>query len=153
MSEAMTKEQLLQEFAAAFERFIGIATEAEQRGVIQAGGVWGPREVVAHLAGWEAIATVRVPKIAAGMPPIEFADEERQTVFNDMINAALVTMIGDQSFDAVCGILRQAYQRDIAMMRMLDDARFQPGEYVYERAKSVIDHCQEHGEQLVPTHP
>ena len=89
----MSKEQLLQEFADAYEQLIGTATEAAQRGVTRQGDEWGPREIVAHLAGWEVMATVRIPRIVAGMPPAEFADETQQTVMNDAINAAMVTLI------------------------------------------------------------
>jgi len=149
----MPKEQLLQELADAFEQLIGTATDAAQRGVTRQGDMWGPREIVAHLAGWEVMATVRVPKIAAGMPPLEEADETRQAVMNAAINATIVTMVGEQPLDTVCGILRQAYQRDIEMLRKLDDTFFQPGEYVYERTKDVIEHCQEHLQDLVLSHP
>ena len=95
------------------------------------------------------MATVRIPKIVAGMPPLEFADETQQTVMDDAINATIVTMVGDQPLDTVCGILRQAYRRDIEILRKLDDTFFQPGEYVFERTKSVIEHCQEHVQELV----
>jgi hypothetical protein len=96
---------------------------------------------------------VRVPHVVAGMPPAEFADETQQTVMNDAINATIVTMVGEQPLDTVCGILRQAYQRDVEMLRKLDDTFFQPGEYVYERTKDVIEHCQEHLQGLVLSHP
>jgi len=84
------------------------------------------------------------------MKPLEYADEARQTVMNDAINATIVAMIGDQSFDTVRDILRRAYQNDIAMLRKFDEKFFQPGEYVYERTKAVIEHCQEHMQALVP---
>jgi hypothetical protein len=146
----MTKDQLLRELAAAFERLLVTATEAALHGVTQRGGTWGPREIVAHLAGWEVMASVRVPEIAAGMPPLEFADRTQETVMNDAINATIVTMIGDQSLDVVCAILRQAYERDVEMLRTMDERFFVPGEYVYERTNSVIEHCQEHIDQLAP---
>jgi hypothetical protein len=149
----MSKEQLLQDLAEAFEQVIATATAVAQRGVNRQGEAWGPREVVAHLAGWEVMATVRIPKIVAGMPPLEFAAETQQTVMDDAINATIVTMIGDQPLSAVCNILRQAYQRDIEMLRKLDDKFFQPGEYVYERTKNVIEHCHEHAQELVLSHP
>src|SRR5437588_5879803 len=151
--DTMSKEQLLQELAEAFEQLIATATDAAQRRVTRQGDTWGPREVVAHLAGWEVMATVRIPKIAAGMPPLEFADETQQTVMNDAINATIVTMIGDQPLSTLCGLLRQAYQRDIEMLRELDDTFFQPGEYVDERTKDVIEHCQEHSQELILSHP
>jgi len=97
---------------------------------------------------------VRVPHVAAGMPPsFEYTDETQQTVMNAAINATIVTMVGEQPLDIVCGMLRQAYQRDVEMLRKLDDTFFHPGEYVYERTKDVIEHCQEHLQELVLSHP
>ena len=148
----MSKEQLLQEMAGAYEKVIQTAAEVAQSGHASEEDEWGPRQIVAHLAGWEVMATVRIPAIVAGMPPLEFADEAQQTVMNDAINATIVAMVGDQSLDAICGILRQAYQRDIEILRKLDDTFFQPGQYVYERTKAVIEHCQEHMEELVTGH-
>jgi hypothetical protein len=149
----MAKEQLLQEFADAYEQLIGTASLAAQRGMTRQADRWGPREIVAHLAGWEVMATVRIPRIVAGMPPAEFADETQQTVMNDAINAAMVTLIGDQPLDTLCGMLRQAYQRNVELLRKLEDKFFQPGDYVYERTKDVIEHCQEHVQVLVLRHP
>lgn len=145
----MPKEQLLQELAEVFERLIVAATRAEQRGLTRKGDEFGPREIVAHLAGWEVMATVRVPHIVAGMPPLEFTDEARQAVMTDAINATIVAMAGDQPLDALCVILRKAYRRDIEILIGLDERFFRPGEYVYERTKGVIEHCQEHMETLV----
>lgn len=150
MSQAMSKEQIIQALADAFEEVIAAATQAARRGIARMEDGWGPREIVAHLAGWEVMATVRVPKVASGMPPIEFVDEAQNDVMNDAINATIVTMMGDQSLETVYGILRQAYQRDIEILNRLDERHFQPGEYVYERTKSVIEHCREHMEQMTP---
>src|SRR5579884_2158186 len=100
----MSKEQLLQELADTFEWSIDVAKEAAQRGLTRKGDTWGPREVVAHLAGWEVMATMRVPHIVAGMAPFDDADDSRQDVMDDAINATIVTMIGDQSLDTVCDI-------------------------------------------------
>ncbi len=144
----MSKEQLLKEFAAAYEQVIQAATEAAERGASHQGDTWGPRETVAHMAGWEVMATVRIPAIVAGMPPLEFEDERQNTVMNDAINATIVTMIGDQSLGALCGLLRRAYQSNLEILRKLDDACFQPGHYVYERTKGAIEHCQEHQEHM-----
>jgi uncharacterized protein DUF1706 len=150
--ETMSKEQLLQEFAQAYEHLMETATLAVQRGVTHGRDGWGPRETVAHLAGWEVMARVRIPRIVAGMPPAEFTDPTQQTVMNDAINAAMVTLIGEQSLETLCGMLRRAYQRNIELLRSLDDTIFQPGEYVYERTKAVIEHCHEHMQQLALPH-
>jgi len=149
----MSKEQLLQELADAYEELIVTAAEAAQRSVSRQGDTWGPREVVAHLAGWEVMATVRIPHIIGGMLPLEEADETRQAVMNDAINTTIVAMVGDQPLDIVCGILRQAYRSDVEILRKLDDTFFHPGEYVYERTKAAIEHCQEHMQELVPGNP
>ncbi len=145
----MSKEQLLRELADAYEKVIQTATEVTQHGVTHIRDEWGPRQIVAHLAGWEVMATMRIPAIVGGMPPLEFADEAQQKVMDDAINATIVAMAGEQSLDAICGMLRQAYQRDLEILWKLDDRFFQPGEYVYERTKNVIEHCQEHIEEMV----
>ena len=147
--EGMSREQLLREFADAYERTIATATDVARRGVTRSEDGWGPRETIAHMAGWEVMATARIPHIAAGMAPLEFEDEARNTVMTDAINATIVTMAGDQSLEALCDILRQAYRRDIEVLRALDERLFQPGNYVYERTKDAIEHCQEHAEMLV----
>jgi len=149
----MPKEQLLEQFAAAYEQFIETATRAAAGGVTGQGDTWGPREVIAHVAGWEVMASVRIPKIATGMAPLEFADEAQNKAMDDAINATIVAMAGDQSLEALCGLLRQTYRQNVEMLKQLDDRFFQPGEYVYERTKNVVEHCQEHGEELLNSHP
>lgn len=148
----MSKEQLLHEFAEAYEHLMETASQAAQLGVTQRRDGWGPREIVAHLAGWEVMARVRIPRIVAGMPPAEFTDPTQQTVMNDAIDTAMVTLIGEQPLETLCGMLRRAYQRNIELLWTLDDTFFQPGEYVYERTKAVIEHCHEHMQQLVLPH-
>ncbi len=144
----MTKEQLIQEFIQAYEYLMETATRTSERGMTKEQDIWGPREIVGHLAGWEAMATVRIPRIVAGTPPAEFADPTQATMMNDAINAAFVTLIGEQPLETLCDMLRHIYRRNVELLRSLDDTFFQPGEYVYERTKAVIEHCQEHREQL-----
>jgi hypothetical protein len=151
------KAQLLRDFAAAHEAVIAAATRADERGARGqgdqggSGGGWGPREVVAHLAGWEVMASVRIPHVVAGMPPLEFADQRQGAVMNDAINATIVTLAGDQPLPTLCDTLRRAYQQTVAIITPLDDQHFQPGAYVYERTRSVIGHCQEHIEVHLST--
>lgn len=148
MPDAVPRDQLLRELAVAFEHLIATAIEASRRGATGADGAWGPREFVAHLAGWEVMASVRVPHVVAGMAPLDFDDDARDAAMSDAVNATIVTMIGDQSLETLCVILRQAYQRDIAMLNGLDERHLQPGEYVYERTLGVIEHCQEHVDDI-----
>lgn len=143
---ALSKDDALQRFAEAYEGVITAATAAERGWDAQGRAVgWGPREVVAHLAGWEVMASVRVPHVVAGMPPIELADEAQAEVMNDAINATIVAMVGDQPLATICDLLRRVYTRNVTYLRTLDNAHFQPGAYVYERTVGVIEHCAEHG--------
>ncbi|HEY4384926.1 MAG TPA: ClbS/DfsB family four-helix bundle protein [Ktedonobacteraceae bacterium] len=153
MSEAMSKEQLLEAFVEAYEQLIETVSLPAQHGAAQRRGMWGPREIVAHMAGWEVMASVRIPRIVAGMPPAEFADETQQETMNDAINAAMITLIGEQPLEILCDLLRRAYQQNVEMLRKIEDTFFQPGEYVYERTKDVSEHCQEHIQQLALSHP
>ena len=134
------KEQLLQELIDAHERLIAAATAAFERGVDREGEQWGPREVMAHIAGWEANALVRVPKIVAGAPHVKYD--------HDAFNTAVIMAIGDQSFETVRDMVRQAYQRDIEMLKKLDESIFVPGNYPYERTKAAISHNYEHAQEL-----
>jgi hypothetical protein len=57
----MSKELLLQEFAQTYEHFMEKESLTAQRRVTQGRDGCGPREIVAHLAGWEVMASVRIP--------------------------------------------------------------------------------------------
>jgi hypothetical protein len=149
----MTKEHLLQAFAQAYEKLITTVSLSEQRGVNRTPGSWGPREIVAHLIGWEVMASVCNPRTLADMPPAEFTDPTQATAMNDAINAACITLVGEQSRAPLCAMLRQAYQRNVEMLRSLEDRFFQPDAYVHRWTQAVIEHCQEHVEQLVLSHP
>jgi hypothetical protein len=94
------------------------------------------------------MASVRIPAIVGGMAPLEFEDEAQNGVMNNAINAAFVAVAGQQPIAVLCDALRQAYQRTVALLAPLDDRYFQPGEYVYERTRGAIEHCDEHIEQF-----
>ncbi len=146
----MSKEHLLSALAEAFEDLIAVAEEAAEGGMSSQADAWGPREVLAHLAGWEVIATVHVPQVAAGMSPLfGYEDPTQQRVLNEALNEVFVTLIADHPLQSVCGLLRQAYQRDLAMLRPLDETFFHPGHYVSARTEAAIEHCHEHSEKLL----
>jgi periplasmic divalent cation tolerance protein len=143
-AEGITKERLLQDLIEAHEQLLSAATDAQQRNISRQRDGWRPREILAHVAGWEAMAVSRIPRVIAGMPPITYASEEQHAAMDDAINATVVTMIGEQPFDAICTIFRKAYQADAQIIRELDEAYVRPGSYVYERTKAAIAHCYEH---------
>jgi periplasmic divalent cation tolerance protein len=148
VKEALSKSQLIQKLADAHEQLIEVATLAHQRGMICNDDGWGPREILAHIAGWETMAAVRIPKIVAGIPPISYVNEEQHAASDDNTNATVIAMIGQQSFDDIRQILRDAYQRDIQMLNELDESLFHPNNYVYKRTIAAINHCNDRKQGL-----
>lgn len=138
--EEISKDKLLQELGEAHERLIAAATAVFERGVVLPGQKWGPREVMAHIAGWEAKAIEMIPRVMVGESLVAFD--------HDAFNATVITLLGNQSFDAVRDILRQTYQQDITLLTSLDESVFVSGNYVYDRVKAAIRHNDEHTEEL-----
>jgi hypothetical protein len=139
-NQQSTKEQLLGAFDEAHEKLIEAANAAVERGVVAQGGSWGPREILAHIAGWAVEATERLPKIIAGAPALVYDD--------DAFNAAIITILGDQSYTQVQNIGEWTHQHFVQMLRVQDDSVFVPGNPVYERVKAVIQHHLQHAGEL-----
>jgi len=137
---ASLKEELLQRFEQAHERLVVAATAASARGITQRGDQWGPREVLAHIVGWSTEATERIPRIIAGESPLKYDDEA--------FNVAIITVLGNQSFDAVLAMFHQSHHRYIQMLSSQDDAVFEPSHPVYQRIQAVIQHHDEHSQGL-----
>jgi hypothetical protein len=104
--------------------------------------------VLAHVAGWAAQATVHIPQVLAGMPPLAYASEAQHEAFDDTFNAAMIAVLGDQSLEEVLTIMGHTHQRFVAMLRALDSGYFVPDNYMYERMKRVIDHHIFHAQEL-----
>lgn len=94
------------------------------------------------------MAVARIPRILADIPPVNYVSEAQHAAADDAVNATVVTMIGDQPFDATCTLLRKTYQADAQMINGLDETAVHPGSYVYRRTKAAIDHCYEHIQAL-----
>jgi len=138
--EGTLKEELLRQFERAHQRLAAAASAAAARGITRRGEQWGPREVLAHIVGWSAEATERLPRIIAGAPPLTYDDEA--------FNTAILTVLGDQPFEAVLAMFRQTYQRYVQMLSAQDSAVFVPGHPVYQRIQAVIEHHDEHAQGL-----
>lgn len=139
-NSVLSKGQLIHAFDQAHERLLLAARVAVQRGESIPKGEWGPREVLAHIAGWGAEATYRLPQVAQGTPPLKYDD--------DAFNYAIITMIGDQPFEQIDTILQRTHERFVQMLQALDEHIFVPGNPVYERVKAVIEHHIEHAQGL-----
>jgi hypothetical protein len=138
--DSALKEELLQEFKKAHERLVVAATSASARGITQRGDQWGPREVLAHIVGWSTEATERIPRIVAGEPPLKYDDEA--------FNVAILTVLGNQSFETALEMFRQSHLRYMQMLIAQDEAVFEPSHPVYRRIQAVIQHHHEHAQGL-----
>ncbi|HYU76121.1 MAG TPA: DinB family protein [Ktedonobacteraceae bacterium] len=140
MTKEYSKDEMIIAFDEAYERLIAAANAAVERGVLVREGEWGPREVLAHIAGWGVEATERLPRVLAGAPALVYDD--------NAFNAAIITMLGDQSYVQVRNLLQQTHQHFVHMLHAQDESVFTPGNPVYERVKAVIQHHLQHVEEL-----
>jgi len=109
---------------------------------------WGPREILAHIAGWAAQATEILPQIIAGLPTQTYDSDFQHNAIDEAFNAAFIILLGDQSFEQVLTLAHQSHQRFVQMLKAQDENFFVPGNYVYERMKRVIAHHLEHAQEL-----
>ncbi|GHO90925.1 hypothetical protein KSF_009730 [Reticulibacter mediterranei] len=128
---------LLQSLADAHERLITPAMKAAARGV---NGSRGPREVLAHIVGWEVIAIACLPGLLPGEAPAPLT--------YDAMNLAMVTLIGEQPIEVFRDMLYQTHQRFLNMPEVQDEASFVPGHPIFERTLAAIGHCVEHVREL-----
>ena len=133
------KEQMLREFDEAHEKLISVATTAHLRGASYKGG-WGPREVLAHIIGWESEARHRIPQLIAGATPKEYDHEAS--------NIIAVAAIDGQSFEQVRDTLRRAHRRLLHMLMKQEDAVFAPETSTHRRVKAMARHSVEHAQEL-----
>ncbi|HZU03969.1 MAG TPA: hypothetical protein VFA10_30180 [Ktedonobacteraceae bacterium] len=131
------RSRLLQTLEDAHERVIIAAMDADARGVT---GSWGPRQILAHIVGWEVIAIECLPELLPGEAPAPLT--------YDAINLAMATLAGDHPIEALRDKLYQAHQRFLHMPEVQDDTSFVPGNPLYERTKAAIRHSLEHAEVL-----
>lgn len=131
------RERLLQAMDEAHNRLIAAALQATERGMKDP---WGPREILAHAVGWEALVIARLPRLLAGGDPLPFDI--------DAINIAMTTLIGEQPIEVFCDMLPKVHQRFLDMPEVQDEVSFVPGHLIYERVQLAIEHSLEHAEEL-----
>ncbi len=129
--------ELLQSLEAAHEKLIAAAINADTRGVK---GSWGPREILAHVVGWEVIAIECLPGLLPAEAPAPLT--------YDAVNLAMATLVGDHPIETIRNMLYQVHQRFLQLSEVQNDASFVPGHPIYERTKAAIAHSLEHGQEL-----
>lgn len=128
------RTRLLQALDEMHKRLITAALHAEERSMK---GPWGPREILGHAVGWEAVAIAYLPQLLESNEPLERA-----------INIGMATLIDDQSIERLGDMLHEVHQRFLALPEVQDEASFVPGNAFYERTKAAIAHSLEHVQEL-----
>lgn len=70
----MQKIQQLQEFEAAFDHFVQTVESLSARQFLTSLGDWTPRDVIAHLVGWNRNVLVGCQQIQSGLQPFYHVD-------------------------------------------------------------------------------
>ena len=133
------KEQVLRTFSEVHAKLLMSATAVESQ-ASPPEERWGPREILAHIAAWEAEALLRIPLIAAGAPAKKYEADE--------FNAQVVAAINGQSFQQVHRSLCQIHQQLVSLLTMLEDRDFVPEGSAYEWITALVQHSEEHGMEL-----
>jgi hypothetical protein len=149
LDQVLTKEQIIEAFDNAYNRLINltITTQKTNSSTNSTNG-WGPREILAHIAGWASQATTFMPQVIAGIPPQTFYNENQHTAIDDTFNVSFITLIGNQSFEQILNIANQTHQDFKDMLLAQHENIFVPGNYLYERLKRVILHYLDHAQEL-----
>lgn len=95
-----------------------------------------PREIVAHIAAWEAEATQPILLLAAGATSEAYDP--------DSFNVAAIANLGDHSFEQVLDAFRQAHRAFVHMLMEQPATAFVPDGYAYEWITAQAQHCREH---------
>ena len=70
----MIKAEQIQQFNTAYDRFVSVVTCLEPGDFLGSLGAWTPRDIVAHLIGWNYNIRQGCQQIQAGTAPVYHAD-------------------------------------------------------------------------------
>lgn len=135
----MTRDEMVGAFSEAHDSLLIAADTAMTRGDPH-NGAWGLRDVLAHVAAWEAEALLRLPLLLSGA-----ADESYDV---DAFNAAAVASLGDLSIGAVRARFDETHARLLTLLNGLDETSFARGAPVSRWVRALIRHDLEHARTL-----
>lgn len=70
----MKKEDHIQQFNTAYDRFVTVVTSLQPKVFVEPLGDWTPRDIVAHLIGWNCNIRLGCQQISEGKVPAYHAD-------------------------------------------------------------------------------
>jgi len=136
----MSKDESLSALSEAHDNLLIAADAAVTRGDPRDDGGWGVRDVLVHIAAWEAEATERIPLILAGAASREYDPD----AFND----AAIAAFGDRLLHEARDDLERTHGRLLSLLDDLDEAAFAPGGAAHEWVTAMARHSQEHARAL-----
>ncbi len=137
----MAKEELLGALSEAHDDLLIAADAAVTRGDPHDDDGWGVREILAHIAGWEAEAARRLPLLAAGAASLEYDA--------DAFNAAAVAAYGGQGLREVRDDLERVHARLVSLLDDLGEDLFAPGGAAHEWTVALDAHSRRHARDLM----
>jgi hypothetical protein len=127
------KQHLVRALANAHARLLAAETDALD-------GSWDAREILAHVAAWEAEAMRRIPLLLSGAPEI--------TYDVDAFNARAVTGVEQQSLREARDQLERVHKDFVRLLEGLDASAFVPGGAAHEWTAAQARHSDEHATEL-----
>ncbi len=128
------KQRLLRALADAHARLLA-AAETEARD-----GPWGAREILAHVAAWEAEGMRRIPLLLSGAPEV--------TYDVNAFNARAVAGVEQQSLREARDDLVRVHRDFVRLLDSLDASAFVPGGAAHEWTSAQARHSDEHAMEL-----
>lgn len=134
----MSREEMLGAFSTAHDNLLIAADAVTQGDLLEA--PWGLREILAHVAAWEAEGMRRIPLLDGGADGVGYDI--------DAFNAAVAASVADQSLGQVRATLLDTHERLLSMLDDLDEAAFAPHGAAYEWVAALTAHSNEHASEL-----
>ncbi len=116
------KDELIAGLAEVRERILATASSLSARQQDQIFlGSWSPRDLLAHLAGWDDTNLRAVKEILAGKLPSFYAHHDPDWA---TYNARLVAEYGRQDFEELLALLRETHGRLLGFLEDLPAGEF-----------------------------
>ncbi|MFH1186427.1 MAG: DinB family protein [Chloroflexota bacterium] len=138
----MSKSSQLQQFDAAYESFVALLGSLSPEQFLRHDGGWAPRDIVAHLIGWNRNIRTGCEQILSGSAPFYHADGP-----NDYrtINAEFVAHYSSTDREALLRELAESRRSLKAFLEGVDeqDWSLDSGPQHYRGGPATVGRCVE----------
>ncbi|MDP9236403.1 MAG: ClbS/DfsB family four-helix bundle protein [Chloroflexota bacterium] len=121
----MDKQAVIAEVEGGFDKLLATVQGLDGRAMIEVfSGAWSPKDVLAHIAGWQHTMTGALERMARGERPtpegVDYSDA-------DAWNAKFAAAMAPQSPPTVIADLKQSFANYIRAAKALSEDRFGEG--------------------------